>query len=132
MTFKGSVSWAIGATAFTASGLITNKVQSFDMTRKSDNEEVKDQNGEVCGWVKYNFSRDISFEGIAFVSGSNNGTLSVTMVEPGTALTVTSDCAALATGSFYVTEGSIKATNTSCKAVSIKATAHDNVSGATS
>lgn len=96
-TLKGKAAiWGTGS--FATTGIIINssvsKAQSIDHTIDSDNEQLTDENGEVCAEAFFNAKQTLNIDVIPIdatnIAGARTNTASMT-VTPGTIVTIATE-----------------------------------------
>lgn len=126
-TYKGSVNWA-GRNDVQCTAMGTFNIVSLDHEATGDEYECKD-GGEVVGWIGFNERSEITFEGIPFSSGSNNGTLTITKPTYGQSVTFTVTNAKdnYLTGSYICKGATVKTSPGEPKTLTIRGTYYPNV-----
>ena len=120
-----NIAWGLGNTSVTmsnASGIF----QSIEHDLKLDENEVRDQRGNVVAWTGYNPTEEATFEYYisdfaSAASGSSAETLGTSVPDRGTKVSVTST--QLVSGSSWIIKDTLlRHTNTEAVKVTLKAT----------
>ncbi len=125
--YKGlNIRWGVGgvgSTAFGASAII----QTYDVERKVDETEIKDQYGTTVAWVGYDAKKEATFEYIAADAAAAAGNAAITRPDTGDMITVTGGDANI-NGTAWVVKNVVdKAMNTDATKVTVRATLYPKI-----
>lgn len=114
-----NIAWGLGQTAYAIAG-VTGQYQSSDQELKLDENEVRDQLGNVVAWTGYNPTEGLTLEYIANDGSAASGSAAITYPDRGAKISVTG-AAPVAGSGWIVQSTTIKRVNTDVAKVSIKA-----------
>lgn len=115
-----NIAWGLGTTAYSLSG-VTGQYQSSDREYKVDEQEVRDQRGNVVAWVGYNPMESCTLEYVSSDSGTAYGTASISLPVIGTKINIGCDSADPISGSgWLVQSAATKRANTDAVKNTIK------------
>ena len=115
-----NICWGLGGTDYTISG-VGALFQSSDTEMKYDEMEIKDQRGNVQGWIGYNPVDSGTVEFIVTASGTSYGTASITYPTQGTKITIGSSADDPLSGSNWIVQTiTLRKSNTDAAKVSLK------------
>lgn len=118
-TYYGlDIAWGLGATAVTIPN-VNGIYQSIDHELKLDENELRDQRGNVVAWVGYNPTETATLEYIATDALVASGSAAVTYPDRGTKVSIAADGAISGSG-WIVQSDVIKRTNTDAMKVTLK------------
>ena len=116
-----NIAWGLGTTAYSISG-VTGQYQSSDREYKVDEQEVRDQRGNVVAWVGYNPMESCTLEYVSSDVGSAYGTASITIPTVGTKIAIGADTQDPISGSSWLVQSvATKRANTDAVKNTIKA-----------
>jgi len=114
-----NIAWGLGATPITISG-VTGQYQSSDQELKLDENEVRDQRGNVVAWTGYNPTEAVTLEYVATDASTASGSAVLTYPDRGAKITI--GCDGPISGSGWIVQSTaIKKTNTDACKVTLKA-----------
>ena len=113
--------WGLGTTAFAISGAL-GIYQSTDHELKLDENEVRDQRGNVVSWTGYNPVENVTIEYIPTDIATAAGNAALTYPDRGSKMNITGADGPVAGTGWIVKDVNIKKTNTDVVKIIIKAT----------
>jgi hypothetical protein len=118
-TYYGlDIAWGLGSSAVTITG-VTGIYQSTDHELKLDENEIRDQRGNVVAWVGYNPTETATLEYVATDASPASGSATITYPDRGTKISIAADGAISGSG-WIVQSDVIKRTNTDACKVTLK------------
>lgn len=121
-----NISWGLGATAYTITG-VSGIYQSSDHELKLDEVEVRDQRGNVVSYVGYNPTETCMLEYVAEDSNPASGSATVTYPDRGSKISIGADGPISGSG-WIIQSVVIKRVNTDACKVTLKGTRYANIS----
>ena len=118
-TYYGlDIAWGLGSSSVAIPN-VTGIYQSIDHELKLDENEIRDQRGNVVAWVGYNPTETATLEYVATDGSTASGSATITYPDRGTKISIAAD--GVISGSGWIVQSDvIKRTNTDACKVTLK------------